>query len=51
MTEKEAEELIAEKNAGGDFEYDRSWLEEELEKSKHFWTFGIGKVDYYKRDQ
>jgi len=51
MTEKEAEELIAEKRAGGDFEYDRSWLEEELEKSKHFWTIGIGKVGYYKRDQ
>jgi hypothetical protein len=51
MIEKEAEELIAEKKESGDFEYDRAWLEEELEKSKHFWTIGIGKVGYYKRDQ
>ena len=47
MTEKDAEEIIAEKKESGDFEYDRAWLEEELEKSRNFWTIGVGKTGYY----
>ena len=27
---------------------DAAWLQEDLEKSRYFWTVGIGKPDYYK---
>ena len=47
IMEKDAEELIAEKKESGDYEYDRTWLEEELDKSRNFSTIGIGKVGYY----
>jgi hypothetical protein len=47
MTEKDAEEMIAEKKENGDYEFDRTWLKEELEKSRNFSTIGIGKVGYY----
>lgn len=49
MTEKDAEEIIAEKKESDDYEYDRVWLEEELEKSRNYWTVGIGKAGYYTR--
>ena len=50
LTEEGAEEMIAESKANGDYEYDRADLEEELEKSRNFWTVGIGKADCYRRN-
>jgi len=41
-------EMIQEKKEDGDYEHDKDWLNDELEQSKHFWTIGIGKKDYYK---
>lgn len=46
-TEKDAEEMIAESKENGDYKYDRESLEEELEKSRNFWTIGIGKAGCY----
>lgn len=45
VTEKEAKEEIEQAKKDGDYE---DWMEEELEKSKFFWTIGIGEKDYYK---
>jgi hypothetical protein len=50
MTVEDAEEMITESKESGDYKYDRADLEEELEKSRNFWTVGIGKADYYRRD-
>jgi hypothetical protein len=47
MTEEDAEEMIAECKESHDYEYDRADLEEELEKSRNFWTVGIGQANYY----
>ena len=41
-------EMIQEKKEDGEYESDKDWLNEELEQSKHFWTIGMGKKDYYK---
>jgi len=42
------QQLINEKKTNHTYEVDKSWLDEELEKSNHFWTIGIGRKDYYK---
>lgn len=41
------EELVAEMKQKGKYEKNKNWIEEELEKSRHFWTIGIGKKNYY----
>lgn len=45
---KDIEFWIDEKRNSGEYENDKDWLNEELEKSKHFWTIGIGNNEYYK---
>lgn len=42
---KDIEDWIQEKKDKGEYEVDKAWLDEELEKSKHFWTIGIGKKE------
>ncbi|MDR1284805.1 MAG: hypothetical protein LBJ88_01230 [Campylobacteraceae bacterium] len=32
----------------GEYEDSKIWIEEDLKKSQHFWTIGIGNRDYYK---
>ena len=32
---------------GEDADADADWVQEDLEKSRYFWTVGIGKPDYY----
>lgn len=41
------QEEIERKKAANRYEVNKKWLEEELEKSKHFWTIGIGRQGYY----
>ena len=41
------QELINEKKEDCTYEIDKAWVDEELEKSKHFWTIGIGEKGYY----
>jgi hypothetical protein len=41
------QELIEEKKGDNTYEIDKAWVNEELEKSKHFWTIGIGRKGYY----
>ena len=41
------EESIAEMKERGEYEDNRVWLDEDLEKSRNFWTVGIGKAGYY----
>ncbi len=45
LTEADAKEEIEQAKKDGEYE---DWMEEELEKSKFFWTIGIGEKDYYK---
>ena len=45
---KDIENWISEKRISGEYEADKNWLNEELEKSRHFWTIGIGNKEYYK---
>ena len=47
MTEKEAEEIIHEMTAENPYEENKSWLDEDLENSKNYWTIGIGRKNYY----
>lgn len=44
---KDIEDWLQEKKEKGEYETNKTWLDEELEKSKHFWTIGIGKKGYY----
>jgi len=41
------QEWVEEKKANGEYEIDRQWIEEELAKSKNYWTIGIGVPGYY----
>lgn len=47
ITSGDVEETIAEMKASGGYEENKRWLEEDLERSKQFWTIGIGVKDYY----
>jgi len=49
MTSEDVEETIAEMKASGEYEENKRWLEEDLERSKQFWTIGIGVKDYYSQ--
>jgi hypothetical protein len=42
------QELIDEKKEDKTYDIDKDWTDEELEKSNHFWTIGIGRKDYYR---
>ena len=46
-TTKDIEESIAEMKANNKYEENKEWLEEDLTKSKNFWTIGIGINSYY----
>ena len=46
-TESDLQEWVTEKKENGEYEIDRTWIEEEVAKSKNFWTIGIGKPGYY----
>lgn len=39
---------IAEMKADGSYEAAKEVMDQDLEKSGHFWTIAVGKVDYYK---
>ena len=43
------EEGIAEMKESGEYENNRESIDEDLEKSRNFWTIGIGKPDYIYR--
>ena len=47
ITEQNVEESIAEMKADNEYEQNKDWLEEDLEKAKNFWTIGIGVKNYY----
>ena len=47
-TPKDVEEMIVEMKENGDYEENKNWVEEDLDKSKNFWTIGIGVKNYYK---
>ena len=48
LTEKTVEESIAEMKADNEYEENKDWLNEDLEKAKNFWTIGIGVENYYE---
>ena len=48
VTQKDVEESITELKLKGEYEFNKSSFEDELENSKNFWTIGIGIADYYK---
>lgn len=48
LTEKGVEESIAEMKADNEYEENKDWLNEDLEKAKNFWTIGIGVKNYYE---
>lgn len=47
-TEKDIEEMISEMKESGEYEENKNWIVEDLEKSKNFWTIGIGIKNYYR---
>ena len=48
LTEKTVEESIAEMKADNEYEENKDWLNEDLNKAKNFWTIGIGVKNYYE---
>ena len=48
LTEKTVEESIAEMKADNEYEENKDWLNDDLEKAKNFWTIGIGLENYYE---
>jgi len=48
MTEEDVQEEIEEIKADGEYEDNADMLLEDLEKSKFFWTIGIGVEGYYE---
>ncbi|WP_316798403.1 hypothetical protein [Pedobacter frigidisoli] len=47
-TEKGIDESIAEMKANQEYEENKDWLNEDLNKAKNFWTIGIGVKNYYE---
>jgi hypothetical protein len=45
--EEDLKEWVEEKKISGEYEIDRKMIEEELAKSRNFWTVGIGVSGYY----
>lgn len=48
FTENDILNTIEEMKVLGDYEKSKEWLNQDLEKSKHFWSIGIGQKDYYQ---
>ena len=48
LTEQNVEESIAEMKADNEYEENKDWLNEDLNKAKNFWTIGIGVTNYYE---
>ena len=48
LTEQNVEESIAEMKADNEYEENKDWLNDDLEKAKNFWTIGIGLENYYE---
>lgn len=48
ITVRDVEEDIADLKANNEYEENKEWLEEDLEKARNFWTIGIGVENYYK---
>ncbi|ASU33570.1 hypothetical protein [Mucilaginibacter xinganensis] len=48
FTQKDMEESIAELKSTGKYEFNRSSIEDDLDKSRNFWTIGVGVANYYK---
>ncbi|WP_431293329.1 hypothetical protein [Pedobacter sp. P26] len=48
LTEKGVEESVAEMKADHEYEENKDWLNEDLQKAKNFWTIGIGVKNYYE---
>ena len=40
--------MIIEMKENDEYEENKNWILEDLEKSKNFWTIGIGIKNYYK---
>lgn len=47
LTEEVVNNTIKELKENGEYEKSREWIENDLLKSKYFWTIGIGIKDYY----
>lgn len=47
-TVQDVEEDIARMKADDEYDENKNWVEEDLEKAKNFWTIGIGVKNYYK---
>jgi hypothetical protein len=48
FVEEDVQSNIEELKNCGVYEASKEWIEQDLEKSKFFWTIGIGKKNYYK---
>ena len=48
FSEEDVQQSIKESKENGMYDDEKKWLLEDLEKSKHFWTVGIGIKDYYE---
>jgi len=48
ITEKSVEDEIAEMKANNEYEENKDWINEDLNKAKNFWTIGIGVKNYYE---
>ena len=46
--EEDIEQMIKEMKANNEYANNEEWVKEDLEKSRYFWTIGIGKEGYYK---
>lgn len=47
-TPKDIESTITEMKEDGTYEESKEIMDQDLEKSKYFWTIAVGKIDYYK---
>ncbi len=48
FSEEAVQQSIKESKENGMYDDEKDWLLDDLEKSKHFWTVGIGMKDYYE---
>lgn len=48
ITVHDVEEDMADMKANDEYEENKEWIEEDLEKAKNFWTIGIGVENYYQ---
>jgi len=47
FTEQNVRESIEEMQRNNEYEVNKDWLHQDLEKAKNFWTIGIGVKNYY----